>query len=51
VQTDTFNIAKIVRVNLEGHKALEKKLNDNATFEPVPVPGADSFGPSPLKGE
>lgn len=43
--------AQIVRVNLEGHQQLEKKLNDNSTFEPVPVAGADAFGTAPNKSE
>lgn len=40
---------QIVRVNLEGHKQLEKKLNDNMTYEPQSVDGAEAFGTAPNK--
>jgi hypothetical protein len=42
--TDTIQ-KKIVRVNMEKYKALENKLNDNATFMPQEVPGAEAFTP------
>ena len=46
---NSANAAQIVRVNLDAHKQLEKKLNDNSTFEPKVVEGADSFGTAPTK--
>lgn len=48
-QIDSSNSSQIVRVNLDAHKQLEKKLNDNTNFVPVSVPGANAFGTAPNK--
>lgn len=44
---DSKNPGQIVRVNLDSHKELEKKLNENVTFTPSTVNGADAFGLPP----
>ncbi len=48
VQTDQDTIFdRIVRVNLNQFNAVEKRLSENSSFQPVPVPGASVFGPAP----
>lgn len=48
-QADTAGIMdKIVRLNLTQHQTLEKRLSENSSFQPIPVPGANAFGMPPI---
>lgn len=48
VRTDNAAIqSKIVRLNLAKYRELEARLDENARFQPQPVPRADAFSAAP----